>query len=131
LEQQVFTLEQPISIFSLFNPETKEIHQAELSRMVKRLLCFLVSIEENPYVRYNYPESNINLSERFAKMLQNEMDNYGKLDSDFEALKNKKRATLVILDRGVDMISPLIHEFTYQAMMNDILATEGGKYVYL
>jgi syntaxin-binding protein 1 len=90
----------------------------------------LISIEENPYVRYNVSDTGGNISEKFAKILQKEMDNYGKLDSDFEALKTKKRATLVIVDRGFDMISPFLHEFTYQAMMNDVLALVGGRYVY-
>ena len=70
------------------------------------------------------------LSEKLAKILQNDINTYGELDPDFEALKNKRRATLVIVDRSFDMISPLMHEFTYQAMMNDLLSIEGGKYIF-
>ena len=93
-------------------------------------MSLLVTIEENPYVRYYSPGTSVTVADKLAKVLQNEMNNYGELDSDFNALKEKKRATLIIIDRSFDMISPLIHEFTYQAMLNDLLALEGGKYVF-
>jgi syntaxin-binding protein 1 len=69
------------------------------------------------------------VADKLSRQLNLELENYAKLDENFEALKNKKRATLILLDRSFDMISPLIHEFTYQAMMNDLLALEGSRYV--
>jgi syntaxin-binding protein 1 len=33
---------------------------------------------------------------------------------------------LYILDRSVDLTAPLVHEFTYQAMANDLLKIEDG-----
>lgn len=86
-------------------------------------------MEENPYIRA-YQSGNIAcLGEKLGKALQRDMDHYGQLDQDFAALKNKKRATIIIIDRSFDMITPLIHEFTYQAMLNDLLALEGSRYV--
>ena len=35
-------------------------------------------------------------------------------------------ATLVITDRSMDMVAPFVHEFTYQAMANDLLPIEDG-----
>ena len=44
----------------------------------------------------------------------------------------RQRATLVITDRSMDMLAPFIHEFTYQAMANDLLPIEGGtKYTFV
>jgi Sec1 family len=37
------------------------------------------------------------------------------------------RATLLVLDRASDMISPLMHEFSYQAMAHDLLKLEYTK----
>lgn len=44
----------------------------------------------------------------------------------------RPRATLIITDRSMDAVAPLIHDFTYQAMCNDLLPIEDGtKYTYV
>jgi syntaxin-binding protein 1 len=86
-------------------------------------------MEEYPYIRA-YQSGNIAcLGEKLGKSLQKEVEHYAHLDPDFAQLKNQKRSTIIIVDRSFDMIAPLIHEFTYQAMLNDLLALEGSKYV--
>jgi syntaxin-binding protein 1 len=89
----------------------------------------LITIEEHPLIRYYNPTTNITVADKLAKTIQSELDAYAALDPDFAGLKSKRRASLIIVDRSFDMISPLIHEFTYQAMINDLLALEGGQYV--
>ncbi|TRM65537.1 Sec1-like protein [Schizophyllum amplum] len=43
----------------------------------------------------------------------------------------RPRATLIITDRSMDMLAPFIHEFTFQAMANDLLPIKDGtKYTY-
>ena len=38
---------------------------------------------------------------------------------------------MFIFDRTIDMYAPFLHEFTYQAMANDLLQIENGqKYTY-
>ncbi|MCO5559681.1 hypothetical protein L7F22_013282 [Adiantum nelumboides] len=37
---------------------------------------------------------------------------------------------LLIVDRSIDPIAPIIHEWTYDAMCHDLLNMEGNKYVY-
>lgn len=39
----------------------------------------------------------------------------------------RQRATLIVTDRAMDVVAPLIHEFTYQAMANDLLPIEDGS----
>ena len=45
-----------------------------------------------------------------------------------------ERGTIILLDRTIDPVSPLLHEFTYQAMVADLLNLEetpsGLKYSY-
>ena len=39
---------------------------------------------------------------------------------------------MIITDRAMDTLAPFIHEFTYQAMANDLLPIdEGTKYTYV
>ncbi len=39
----------------------------------------------------------------------------------------RQRATLIVTERAMDVVAPLIHEFTYQAMANDLLPIEDGS----
>jgi len=42
----------------------------------------------------------------------------------------RDRSTLLLLDRSLDVLSPLMHEFTYQAMVNDLLNIDDDKISY-
>ncbi|KAJ7903783.1 Sec1-like protein [Mycena olivaceomarginata] len=68
-----------------------------------------------------------------AFYVQNVLDEYKKANPDFAKPSEppRPRGTLFITDRAMDMIAPFVHEFTYQAMANDLLPIEGGtKYTY-
>jgi syntaxin-binding protein 1 len=39
-------------------------------------------------------------------------------------------ASLLIVDRSADPLTPLLHEFTYQAMVCDLLDVKEGRYTY-
>ena len=43
---------------------------------------------------------------------------------------NTERSTLLILDRKDDCLSPLVHELTYEAMVNDLLPIDDEKITY-
>jgi syntaxin-binding protein 1 len=80
-----------------------------------------------------------------AFFVQNALDEYKKANPDFAVCYHsltfdsaanhllqkpteppRPRGTLFITDRAMDMIAPFVHEFTYQAMANDLLPIEGG-----
>ncbi|KAK7685678.1 hypothetical protein QCA50_011022 [Cerrena zonata] len=68
-----------------------------------------------------------------AFMVQDALDEYKKANPDFPKPSDpqRPRSTLIITDRSMDIAAPLLHEFTYQAMANDLLAIEdGNKYMY-
>jgi hypothetical protein len=65
---------------------------------------------------------------RLAQLLQVDLDDYAKGDPDFPPRSNTRpRAVLLLYERGFDVVTPLLHEFTYQAMANDLLPIEDGK----
>ncbi|ESK97828.1 snare binding protein sec1 [Moniliophthora roreri MCA 2997] len=85
-----------------------------------------------------------------AFMVQNNLEEHKKSNPDFGASyslffisqyhvsyimnvqkESRQRATLIITDRSMDMVAPFLHEFTYQAMANDLLPIQDGtKYTY-
>ncbi|KAF8449020.1 Sec1-like snare protein [Boletus edulis BED1] len=68
-----------------------------------------------------------------AFMVQRNLDEYKRTNTDFPKRSDppRPRGTLIITDRSMDVVAPLIHEFTYQAMCNDLLPIEDGtKYTY-
>ncbi|KAI0642273.1 Sec1-like protein [Trametes meyenii] len=63
-----------------------------------------------------------------AFMVQQTLDEYKKANPDFPKPSDppRPRGTLIITDRSIDTMAPLLHEFTYQAMANDLLPIEDG-----
>jgi len=68
-----------------------------------------------------------------AFMVQRGLDEYAKANPDFPKPSDppRPRSTMIITDRAMDTLAPFVHEFTYQAMANDLLPIEDGtKYTY-
>ncbi|KAG5647489.1 hypothetical protein DXG03_009425 [Asterophora parasitica] len=77
------------------------------------------------------------LTKLLAFMVQHNLEEHKKQNPDFSKYQpgtpeaSRPRATLFITDRSMDMVAPFLHEFTYQAMANDLLPIQDGtKYTY-
>ncbi|KAF9802173.1 hypothetical protein IEO21_09958 [Rhodonia placenta] len=73
------------------------------------------------------------VSKVLAFMVQRDLDEYKKANPDFPKASDppRPRSTMIITDRSMDTLAPFVHEFTYQAMANDLLPIEDGtKYTY-
>ncbi|KAG5458889.1 MAG: Sec1-like protein, partial [Olpidium bornovanus] len=104
-----------------------------------QLVSVCATLGEYPVIRYHRPDTpsttaRSNIAGRLASVFQNEMDAFCRLDPSFppQPATPVPRATILILDRTLDVQAPLLHEFTYQAMVNDLLpiAENGTKYTY-
>jgi syntaxin-binding protein 1 len=66
-----------------------------------------------------------------ARFVQDELDEYAKYRKDYPPQSPRPRGVLYIVDRSMDVVAPLVHEFTYQAMAHDLLPLrEGDKITY-
>jgi syntaxin-binding protein 1 len=71
------------------------------------------------------------LCTHLARFVQEKLDTYAQYNPDFSPQSNRPRGALYITDRSMDLFSPLLHEFTYQAMVHDLLRIqEGDKVTY-
>lgn len=53
--------------------------------------------------------------------MQTQLDQYAKYNHDFPPPSPRPRGLLIVADRSLDLFAPLVHEFTYQAMVHDLL----------
>jgi syntaxin-binding protein 1 len=68
------------------------------------------------------------LSSHLARFVQEELDNYAQWNANFPPPSNRPQGVLLITDRSMDLMAPLVHEFTYQAMAHDLLPiNDSGK----
>lgn len=68
----------------------------------------------------NNPEFPVSLSEigtRWKALWRELID---------QAASGRPKAVLFVVDRSIDPVAPLLHEFWYQAMVNDLLKVEEG-----
>ena len=131
VETNIVTLgiDNPLNIYRL-----KDQHFAtELQTITSRLVTLFVSSNERPYIRA--AASSVALASRIGVAVSSAMDEYRERnptfwywgDTTLVDVKNgphgdaRRRSTLLIVDRSTDVLASVLHEFTYQAMLHDLV----------
>lgn len=100
--------------------------------IVEKLVSLCATLNEYPHVRF---PASCPLSQNLAETFQSKMNEYVALSPNWwyygmSGHMERDRSTLLLLDRSVDPLTPLMHEFTYQAMVNDLLRIDDDKISY-
>ncbi len=90
-----------------------------------------MTLGEYPKVRYYRPKNPTHeasvLCSHLARFVQEELDKYAQWNPHFPPQTSRPPGILMITDRSMDLMAPIVHEFTYQAMAHDLLPIKDGE----
>ncbi|XP_065048276.1 SNARE-interacting protein KEULE-like isoform X1 [Musa acuminata AAA Group] len=139
IDSQGFVTDHERALEELFgeNAEGSHKYNACLNTMAIRVATVLASLREFPNVRYRAAKSSLDVSmlttlrdlvpTKLAAAVWNYLAKYKATIPDFP---QRETCELLIVDRSIDQIAPIIHEWTYDAMCHDLLNMDGNKYTH-
>lgn len=125
VESNVFHFDMPNAMDRLYGVQADTTFPTQLGR---KLANFCINMNEHPCIRY---QGSSSFSRDIAAALHQTITTYKRANTEWwcygdDRHQERERAQILILDRSFDPLSPLMHEYTYQAMINDLLDVEDG-----
>ncbi|KAL9328001.1 hypothetical protein ACSQ67_003004 [Phaseolus vulgaris] len=136
IDSQGFITNNERALEELFGDEENNYRGVTcLNVMAKRIATVFASLREFPSVRFRAAKSlDATTMTTFRDLIPTKLaagvwDCLMRYKKSIPNFPQTETCELLILDRSVDQITPVIHEWTYDAMCHDLLNMEGNKYV--
>jgi hypothetical protein len=126
-EQRVFQLDMQQALWNMYAPDAGNEKDVQLRRMADKLMTVLATLDQDPIIRF---AAGHHLSNHLANVLREKLDAFKAMGSGWPTDSKKPRPLLLVLDRSYDMVSPFLHELTYQAMCQDLLPISEDVYTF-
>ena len=129
-EKLVYSLDTPDAFQFFYNPLIlmSAERRASLQKMADQVATLCSTLGEYPTIRYRWNVESCNLE--LAQFVQQKLDSLKADDPSMGEEPEKAKSQLIILDRGFDTTSLLLHELTYQAMVFELENIQNGVYKY-
>jgi syntaxin-binding protein 1 len=135
-EERAFTLDMRGDAFTSFY--LRKGHQKYEQAIADKLVTVCATLNEYPHIRY---KNSSNICTSLAATFHTKMDQFvnqnptwwyhgGPKKQSASGAPQRERGTLLLLDRSLDALSPLMHDFTYQSMVHDLLTMQGDCITY-
>uniref|UniRef100_A0A061S1I1 Syntaxin-binding protein 1 n=2 Tax=Tetraselmis sp. GSL018 TaxID=582737 RepID=A0A061S1I1_9CHLO len=139
VDSRTFTTDQPRALCELFGDSTAGTsgYEEAIGTAAARLATVFAALDEFPSIRYRAGkppadgdppggDSRAAAPQRLAAKLHEHLTEL----QHGSQLPQAETCDLIILDRTIDPVAPVIHEWTYEAMAYDLLPLEGDIYKY-
>ncbi|TYH59391.1 hypothetical protein ES332_D08G219100v1 [Gossypium tomentosum] len=136
IDSQGFITDNGKALEDLFgDEENTRKADACLNVMANRIATVFASLREFPFVRYRAaksldPMTMTTFRDLIPTKLAAGIWNCLVKCKSIPNFPQQETCELLVLDRSIDQIAPIIHEWTYDAMCHDLLNMEGNKYVH-
>ena len=128
VENSVYHMDMPEALIKLYGSEPDADYPAIMGQ---KLATLCITLNEYPCIRY---QGSSPFCRAIATVVHQMLTQYKRSNTDFVANGDegvsRERGHLLILDRSFDTVSPLMHEYTYQTMVMDLLDVENGLITY-
>jgi len=137
IDSQGFITDHDKALEELFSEDAEGSHKynACLNTMATRIATVFASLREFPRVHYRVART-IDASTLTTlrdlvptKLAASVWNSLARYKSTIPEFPQTETCELLIVDRSIDQIAPIIHEWTYDAMCHDLLYMDGNKYV--
>eukprot|EP00160_Parvularia_atlantis_P017206 Unigene5822_Nuclearia_a/m.17783 Unigene5822_Nuclearia_a/g.17783 ORF Unigene5822_Nuclearia_a/g.17783 Unigene5822_Nuclearia_a/m.17783 type:complete len:609 (+) Unigene5822_Nuclearia_a:2-1828(+) len=117
----------PSPFYKMFSPRADAFRDAEIQLIARQITSVCATLGEYPLIRY---DGEGVATKQIAEAVQQALDELQSVDPDAFPQTDGPRPSLLVLDRSVDIVAPFLHEFTYQAMVQDLLQIVDNHYSF-